>query len=256
MDETEGIQLQDVWTDINPVNSQAAERLGYPTQKPLSLLERIIASSTNPGDVVFDPFCGCGTAVVAAHQLGRNWIGCDIAILSVQIVRDLLEKRYGLHDGEHYQISGVPRSLDAAKDLFTRDKRQFQHWLVELSGGFSNNKHSGDEGVDGRIYFGPKADLRSMVLSVKGGHLSPQFVRELRGTLERDGTEMAGFLCLDEPTKGMMSEAAKAGMFTYDGATYPRMQIRTVADLLAGKVFDTPSKVRKLGWEGQTHLAI
>lgn len=256
LDESEGIPLQDVWTDINPVNSQAAERLGYPTQKPLSLLERIIASSSNPGDVVFDPFCGCGTAVVAAHQLGRHWIGCDIAILSVQIVRDLLDKRYGLHDGEHYQISGVPRSLDAAKDLFSRDKRQFQHWLVELSGGFSNNKHSGDEGIDGRIYFGPKADLRSMVLSVKGGHLSPQFVRELRGTLERDGTEMAGFLCLDEPTKGMISEAAKAGMFSYDGATYPRMQIRTVAELFAGKVFDTPAKVRKLGWEGQTHLAI
>lgn len=256
LDESEGIPLQDVWTDISPVNSQAQERLGYPTQKPLALLERIITSSTNLGDVVFDPFCGCGTAVVAAHQLNRHWIGCDIAILSVQIVRDLLDRRYGLHDGEHYHITGVPRSVEAAKDLFERDKKQFQHWLVELSGGFTNNKTSGDQGVDGRLYFGPKSDLRSMVLSVKGGHLSPQFVRELRGTLERDGTEMAGFLCLNEPTKGMVTEAAKAGMFTYDGASYPRMQIRTVQELLDGKAFDTPSRVKKLGWEGQTRLAI
>ena len=244
-----GVVLQDIWTDISPIGAQAGERLGYPTQKPLTLLERIIKSSTNPGDVVFDPFCGCGTAVVAAQQLGRHWIGCDIAILSVQIVRDVLEKRYGLHDGEHYKITGVPRSLEAARDLFTRDTRQFQHWLVELSGGFVNSRHSGDQGVDGRLYFGPKSDLRSMVLSVKGGHVAPAFVRELRGTLEADGTEMAGFLCLDEPTKGMTNEAAKAGMFSYEGEKYPRIQIRTVKQLLEGYSFDTPAKVSTLGWE-------
>jgi len=256
-EEAKGSPLQDVWTTIPPVNAQAEERLGYPTQKPIALLDRIIRSSTNPGDTVFDPFCGCGTAVYASHLAGRRWIGCDIAILSVEIVRDVLEKRYGLHDDEHYKITGVPRSVEAARDLFERDKRQFQHWLVELADGFVNSRYSGDQGIDGRIYFGPKSELRSMVLSVKGGHITPAFMRELRGTLEAGGTEMAGFLCLDEPTPGMKNEAAKAGMFTYDGEKYPRMQIRTVKELLAGHPFDTPSKVRTLGREErQTKLAL
>jgi DNA modification methylase len=257
-EEAKGAPLQDVWTTIPPVNAQADERLGYPTQKPIALLDRIIRSSTNPGDVVFDPFCGCGTAVYAAHSNGRRWIGCDIAILSVQIVRDVLEKRYGLHDGEHYKISGVPKSVDAARDLFERDTRQFQHWVVELAGGFVNSRYSGDQGIDGRLYFGPKEDLRSMVLSVKGGKITPAFMRELRGTLEADGTEMAGFLSLEEPTKGMQAEAAKAGMFTYEGVKYPRMQIRTVKELLNGYRFDTPSRVQTLsqGKERQTKLAL
>lgn len=257
-EDAKGSGLQDVWTDIPPINAKATERMGYPTQKPLALLDRIIRASTNPGDVVFDPFCGCGTAIVAAHQLGRHWIGCDIAILSVQIIRDVLAKRYGLHDGEHYQISGIPRSVDAARDLFQRDKRQFQHWLVELAGGFANSRYSGDRGIDGRVYFGPKEDLRSMVLSVKGGHLTPAFVRELRGTLEADGTEMAGFLCLDPPTKGMVDEAAKAGVFTYQGVQYPRMQIRTVQQLLGGQRLDTPARIGTFGREKerQTKLAI
>jgi len=141
--------------------------------------------------------------------------------------------------------------------LFERDKRQFQLWLVELSGGFCNNRLSGDLGIDGRIYFKTTTGLRSMVLSVKGGHLAPQYVRELRGTLERDGTEMAGFLCLQEPTKGMRQEAATAGMYTYDGDKYPRMQILTVADLLAGRTFETPARVKTLAWEGgQTKLPL
>lgn len=256
LDEMKGVVLQDIWTDISPVGAQAAERLGYPTQKPINLLERIIKSSTNPGDVVFDPFCGCGTAVYAAQLSGRKWIGCDIAILSVRIVRDVLVKRYGLLEDEHYKIDGVPVSVDGARDLFERDPRQFQHWLVELAGGFCNSKQSGDHGIDGRLYFETERGLRSMVLSVKGGHLAPAFVRELRGTLEADRTEMAGFLCLDEPTKGMKDEAAKAGMFTYQGVKYPRLQIRTVKELLAGHTLDTPARVKTLSWEGQTKLAL
>lgn len=183
-DQMPGVPLQDIWTDIAPLHNLAAERLGYPTQKPIELLDRIIKASSNPGDIVFDPFCGCGTAVYAAHLNQRKWIGCDIAILSVQIVRDVLTERYGLVDGDHYKISGVPMSVAGARDLFERDKRQFQHWLVELAGGFCNARHSGDQGVDGSIYFQTATGLRSMVLSVKGGHLSPQYVRELRGVEE------------------------------------------------------------------------
>jgi hypothetical protein len=257
-DELSGVALQDTWTDIPPIPARAAERLGYPTQKPLALLDRIIQSSSNPGDVVFDPFAGCGTAIYAAHLNDRHWVGCDIAILSVRITRDVLSKRYGLDDGEHYEISGVPLSVEAARDLFERDPRQFQHWVVELSGGFCNNKHSGDRGVDGRLYFETQAGLKNMVISVKGGHLAPAQVRELAGTLSAQGgeSELAGFICLEEPTKGMVQAAARAGMYEYRGEQYPRIQIRTVADLLDHKMFETPSRVQALGWEKQTRLAL
>ena len=184
LDEMRGTPVSDNWADIPPINSQAKERLGYTTQKPIALLQRIIEQSSNPGDVVFAPFCGCGTAVYAAHKLGRKWLGCDIAILSVKIVRDVLFKRYGLKEGEHYQVSGVPLSVEGAQDLFDRDPRQFQHWAVELAGGFATAKYSGDRGVDGRIYFETKERLKSMVLSVKAGRtLTPAFVRDLRGTM-------------------------------------------------------------------------
>ena len=152
-----------------PVQAQAKERLGYPTQKPIALLQRIIAASTNEGDVVFDPFCGCGTAVYAAHLLNRKWIGCDIAILSIRLVRDVLLKRYGLEEDKGYTMAGIPRSVEAAKELFTHDPRQFQHWAVELAQGFASAKFSGDKGIDGRIHFETNEGLKNMVISVKGG---------------------------------------------------------------------------------------
>jgi DNA modification methylase len=257
LEDQAGMPLQDVWTDLRPIHNLAPERLGYPTQKPISLLTRIIEASSNPGDVVFDPFCGCGTAIYAAHMSGRRWIGCDIAILSVRIVRDVLLKRYGLREGLEYEIKGVPLSLDGAQDLFDRDKRQFQHWAVEIAGGFVNNRHSGDRGIDGRLWFETTTGLRSMVISVKGGKLQPAFVRELRGVLSTEpNAELGGFICLQEPTKGMRDAAAEAGMFSYQGRSYPRLQIRSVNDLLAGKGFDTPSRIQTLGWERQGVLAL
>lgn len=257
LNEQPGAPLQDVWTDIPPIHNMSPERLGYQTQKPLPLLSRIIEMASNEGDVVFDPFCGCGTAVYAAHLAKRKWIGCDIAILSVRIVRDVLLKRYGLREGIHYQVSGVPLTLEGAQDLFARDPRQFQHWVVELSGGFPSTRHSGDRGIDGRIYFELAHGLRSMVLSVKGGKLTPAYVRELRGTLAREvDTDMGGFICMQTPTRGMLQEAAEAGMFDYRGKQYPRLQIRTVVDLLDGKAFDTPSRVQTLQWEKQAILAL
>lgn len=207
--------------------------------------------------MVFDPFCGCGTAVFAAHLTGRKWIGCDIAVLSIQLVRDVLFKRYGLKEDERYKISGVPLSVEGAEDLFSRDPRQFQHWSVELSGGFSSTKHSGDLGIDGRIHFETQAGLKNMVLSVKGGKLTPAYVRELHGVLEREpDSEMAGFICLQEPTKGMLSEAATAGLYHYQGRDYHRLQIRTVQELLDGKGFDTPSRVQTLNWVKQLALPL
>lgn len=256
LDEQEGIPVGDFWDDIEMV--QGSESLGYPTQKPITLLERIIKASSNEGDIVFDPFCGCGTAVYAAHKLSRKWIGCDIAILSVQIVRDVLLKRFGLHECEHYQIGGIPLSAEGAKDLFDRDAHQFQHWAIEMAGGFASTKHSGDLGIDGRLHFETQGGLKNMVISVKGGKsLTPAFVRELRGVLERESdSEMAGFICLQKPTKGMLTEAASAGIYTYQGKDYHRLQIRTVQDLLDGKGFDTPSRVQTLNWVRQIPLPL
>jgi len=206
---------------------------------------------------VLDPFCGCGTSIYAAHLLGRKWIGCDIAILSVKLIRDVLLKRYGLKEDEHYEISGVPLSVEGAEDLFDRDPRQFQHWAVELAGGFSSVKYSGDRGIDGRIHFETKDGLKNMILSVKGGKLSPAYVRELRGVLEREpNSEMAGFICLQSPTKGMNEEVAKARIYTLHGTSYDRLQIRTIQELLDGKGFDTPSKVQTLGWKNQIVMPI
>jgi hypothetical protein len=245
------------WWIVPPINQASKERLGYPTQKPLALLERIITASSNEGDVIFDPFCGCGTAVYAAHLLGRKWIGCDIAILSVRLVRDVLLKRYGLKEGEHYEVSGVPLSVEGAEELFSSDPRQFQHWSVELAGGFSSTKYSGDKGIDGRIHFETKEGLKNMVISVKGGKLSPDYMRSLRGVLEREpSTEMGGLICLQSPTKGMSEEAANAGVYTLQGNNYDRLQIRTIQELLDGKAFDTPSKVKILGWQNQGVLPI
>lgn len=256
-EDLKGKVASDILDDVNRINPVGNERLGYPTQKPIALLERIIKASSKPDDVVFDPFAGCGTTIYAAHLSGRKWIGCDIAILSVKLVRDVLLKRYGLKEGEHYQISGIPVSLEGAQDLFDRDPRQFQHWAVELAGGFSSTKHSGDLGIDGRIHFETGNGLRNMILSVKGGKLTPAFVRELRGVLEREpDTEMGGFICLQHPTKGMKSEAAAAGVYKYLGKEYDRLQIRTVQDLLDGNGFDTPSKVQTLSWIKQLALPL
>ena len=189
--------------------------------------------------------------------MGRKWIGCDIAILSVKIVRDVLLKRYGLEEGHHYQMGGVPRSVEGAEDLMDRDPHQFQHWAVELAGGFASVKRSGDRGIDGRIHFETREGLRNMVLSVKGGKLTPAFMRELRGTMEREhDSEMGGLICLQDPTKGMLKDVADAGVWDYLGRDYHRLQIRTVGELLEGKGFDTPSRVQTLDWTKQVPLPI
>lgn len=258
--EAKGLAAQDVLLDVPSLQRMSAayvESLGYETQKPIGLLQRIIAASTNEGEVVFDPFCGCGTAIYAAHLSKRKWIGCDIAILSVRIVRDVLLKRYGLREDVDYRIDGVPLSIEGAQDLFDRDPKQFEHWAVELAGGFAGTRHSGDKGVDGRIHFETASGLRNMVISVKGGKLSPAFMRELRGVLEREeDSMMGGMICLQEPTRGMLEEAAKAGRYDYLGTGYDRLQIRTIRELLDGRAFATPSKIETLSWEKQVALPL
>lgn len=256
LDEMKGVLMGDVWTDIAPINSQAKERLGYPTQKPISLLKRIIEASSNPGDVVFDPFCGCGTTIYAAQETGREWIGCDIAILAVRLVREILAERYGLTEGNQYEVSGIPVSVEQAEELFRRDPFQFQHWAVERVGGFPMQKKVADKGIDGRLYFETRRDLRSMVISVKGGAIRPADVRDLHGVLAREGgVDLAGFISLREPTKAMKEEAASAGQFEYEGRYYDCIQLLTVREIIEeSREFATPTKIGSRIATGQLPL--
>lgn len=257
-DENPGVPVQDIVTDIRPVGSQAKERLGYPTQKPLPLLERIIKASTNKGDVVFDPFCGCGTTIYAAEVTDRQWIGCDIAILAIKLIREILTEKYRLSEGKHFTIDGIPASVEQAVELFNKDPFQFQHWAVEKAGGFPTQRKTGDIGVDGRLYFETKEAMREMVIEVKGGAVRPVDIRALRGVLDREeNAELAGYISLREPTSAMRDEAAKAGKYTYNGIDYDRIQFLTIKEMLEEKRdFHTPTKVGSRIATGQGVLAL
>ncbi|MBC6436553.1 MAG: hypothetical protein GDA52_00120, partial [Rhodobacteraceae bacterium] len=190
----------DVWADIPAMNPMAKERLGYATQKPLALLDRIIRASSNEGDLVLDPFCGCATTIEAAHRLNRHWIGIDIAIHAVKrVARVRLQDRLGLTEGVNFTIEGVPHSLEGARDLWQRDPYHFQKWAVEQVDGFVTARRTGDGGIDGRLYFDTGgAELASMVLEVKGGtNVGIGVVRDLRGVLEREDVPMAGLIVLE-----------------------------------------------------------
>jgi DNA modification methylase len=252
-DESKGVAAQDIITDIDPLSPHASEKMGYPTQKPIELLERIIKASSNPGDVVFDPFCGCGTTIYAAERTQRKWIGCDVAILAVRLIRERLTDRYHLTEGSQFEVKGVPNSVDSAQALFKTDPFQFQHWAVERVEGYPTAKKTGDQGIDGKLYFETRDGLRDMVLSVKGGMVRPTDIRDLRGVLEReDNAELAGFISLQEPSKAMREEAERAGFYTYNGLNYRRIQLLTIKEIVEDKKqFHTPSKVRSRTVRGQ-----
>lgn len=254
---SKGNRIQDIIYDIRPIASQAKERLGYNTQKPLALLERIIQASSNPNDVVFDPFCGCATTLEAAHRLGRRWIGVDIAIHAVKRVAAVrLRDRLGLEQGRDFKVTGVPRTLEGAQDLWKRDKYHFQTWAIEQVDGFATEKRTADGGVDGRIYFamptehglGGHGDLQSMTIEVKGGKtVSIEALRALRGVLESDLALMAGLIIMEPlgPTKerNFHRFMAQAGDLEILGMKYARMQMLTVPEILEGKRFATPGAV-------------
>lgn len=258
LEDTKGVPLQDVWTDIRPLHNLSKERLGYPTQKPIALMKRIVEASSRPGDVIFDPFCGCGTTVYAAQELGRRtWIGCDIAILAVKLIREILTARYRLAEGTDFTVDGIPNSVESARELFRRDPFQFQHWAVERIGGFPMVKKVADKGIDGRIYYETSTGLRSMVLSVKGGKLKPGDIRDLLGTLKStDDADLGGFISLHEPTPLMKEAANAAGDFTYRDVKYPRVQMLTIRQIVEGKVdFKSPTKIGSRLSTGQVNLA-
>ncbi len=255
-----GAPIGNIWTDIGPVPARSGERIGYPTQKPVTLLKRIVRASCPPDGLVFDPFCGCGTTTYAAQETGRRWIGCDIAILAIKLIKYNLEKAYGLHEDREFEIDGIPVSVEGAVQLFRKDPFQFQHWAVERVDGFPTQKKVADKGIDGNIYFETDDGYKDMVISVKGGTVRPTDIRDLRGVLERDtdsGTVMAGFISNREPTKAMKDEAAKAGMYTYAGHDYERIQLLTTKQILEDKMeFRTPSKIGVKQKMGQLNLDI
>jgi DNA modification methylase len=248
LDEQAGVVAGNVWTDIPPINSQAAERLGYPTQKPLALMERIIAASSNPGDVVLDPFCGCGTTVDAAQRLGRRWIGIDVSYLAIDLIETRLIGTYTSAITETFQIIGAPADVEGARAMFAQSPFEFERWAVTRVDGTPNEKQVGDRGVDGIIRFPLDKHAQARVLvSVKGGKsLNPAMVRDLAGTIESQRDAVMGVLItIDPPTRGMLEAANLAGSYTspLTGQVYPKVQIITVADLLSGKRPSMPTPI-------------
>ena len=245
------IPATDVW-NLPIISPASRERLGYATQKPLVLLERIIKTSSNEGDLIFDPFCGCATTIEAAHKLNRNWIGIDIAIHAVKRVsKARLQDRLGLVEDKDYIIEGVPLTMEGAHDLWERDKYHFQKWAIEQVDGFVTTRKTGDGGIDGRIYFaetGMSKDLSSMVVEVKGGKsVGISDVRNLRGVMEREGVSMAGLIVLKSPKErqamNFHREMAQAGDLDVGGKKYARMQLLTIEEILDGKRFNIPGLV-------------
>jgi site-specific DNA-methyltransferase (adenine-specific) len=288
-DESPGERLQNIWEDIAPIGANAAERLGYPTQKPVALLERILKTSSNPGDLVLDPFCGCGTTIDAAEKLGRHWIGIDITQLAVTLIKNRLLSTYGSQmkfisgpaqgragsplpavegggkseapDGAQgtahptesvVRIIGEPTTPNEAYVLAEQDKFQFQWWALGLVGARPvEQKKGADHGIDGKILFrdDPRAAKpEQIIIQVKGGKTGVKDVRDLRGVLEREKAGMGLLISLQPPTKDMVAEAVSAGFYEHrtNQQRYPRLQLRTVKELMEGKGIERPSTVAAL----------
>lgn len=255
LDDKDGTTQEDWWEDIPILNQNAAERLGYATQKPVELLKRIILASTKKGDVVLDPFCGCATTIEAAHHLKRKWIGIDVAIHAIKRVSTTrLSDRLGLKKDVDFIVDGVPQNLEGARELWKRDPYQFQKWAIEQVDGFVTAQQSNDGGIDGRLYFDHPEEkmLQSMVLEVKGGsNVKPADVRGLKGAMHGDTARMAGLILMEDlgPTqkRNFAKTMAGEGFMEALGVDYPRMQMLTVSEILEGKRFHTPSVARGQG---------
>lgn len=244
LDEQPGVPLQDLWTGIR-LTSADKERLGYPTQKPLALLERIIEASSNPGDVILDPFCGCGTTVDAAQRLGRTWIGIDITYLAVDVIMKRLSHTFGNSVFETIKVDGIPKDLTAARALFRNSPFDFERWAVSMINAEPNQKQVGDKGVDGvaRFPLGGKGKIGKLIVSVKGGKtINPAMVRDLSGAIDARNAQMGVLITLAPATKGVTDAVNHGGVFTHpaNGQKYPRLQHITVADLLAKKRPEVP----------------
>ena len=236
-----GKHPDDVW-DIQPIMPSSKERLGYPTQKPQALMEFILKASTKKGDVVLDPFCGCGTTITTAQALGRRWIGIDITPLAIALIKHRLKSAFG--EEVQYEVVGEPVSLPDAKMLASQDPFQFQCWVLGLLGARPvEPKKGADKGIDGRVYFHDDSTrvTKQIIFSVKSGHVSVKDIRELAAVVAREKAQIGVFITLRTPTKSMKSEAASCGFYESPwGKRYPRLQILTTSEILDGKGIKYP----------------
>ncbi|MFN0279287.1 MAG: DNA methyltransferase [Pyrinomonadaceae bacterium] len=287
LDEMQGVPAQDIISDINPISAHAQERLGYPTQKPVALLERIVQASSNEGDVVLDPFCGCGTTIAAAQKLNRQWIGIDITHLAVGLMKLRLKDSFGMTPtggnatvkeraldpssaesegtlvntrvsarNATYKVIGQPEDIDGARELALNDRYGFQWWILPLIGaralgaekGQKEGKKGSDKGIDGIMVFTDdnSGKAKRVIVSVKSGHPNVSHIRDLGHVIDRENAAIGVYLTLEPPTKPMLTEAAEKGFYHSPGwnKDYPRLQILTVEDLLAGKTVDLPPNLQ------------
>lgn len=249
--EQKGTPIKSIVTDIPPIAALAAERLGYPTQKPVALLERIIQASSNPGDWLLDPFCGCGTAIAAAQKLDRHWVGIDITHLAISLQKYRLQDTFNIIAAKDYQVIGEPCDESAALQLAHDNRYQFQWWALSLVGakplGANEDSKTGkkgkDKGIDGVINFvEAKGKPKRVLVQVKSGKVNSGLIRDLRGTIEREDAAIGIFLTLEPPTKDMEKEALAAGYYASElwEKDYPRIQILTIAQLLSGAEVQMP----------------
>ncbi len=244
LSDLKGQAINSVWTDIPVVNSMSKERTGFQTQKPIKLLERIILASSNEGDLVLDPFCGCGTSIMAAHKLNRQWVGIDITFLAINLVKNRLKDSFPTAT---FEVEGEPRDIGAAKAL-SQNRYQFQWWALSLISARPvgstdvkplKGKKGADEGVDGWLRFTDKSEghYEKIVVQVKSGHVGVKDIRELRDVVLRQKAAMGIFLTLEEPTSEMVKEikATEPYVSSLWNHEYPKIQILTVEQLLKGE---------------------
>jgi hypothetical protein len=237
LDEMPGVPLQDLWIDVDPIIAGTDERLGYPTQKPVALLERILAASSNEGDVVLDPFCGCGTTIHAAQKMNRRWLGIDVTHLAIGLIKRRLVEAFPT---VQYEVIGVPKDAGAARLLAETDKYQFQFWALSMVEAvpYKGGRKGADGGVDGYIWFKPDGKAtEKAVVSIKGGaNVGVGMIRDLIATIERERAKVGILVSLEDATSKMRIEAATTGLYKTEMlGDFPRIQILTVDDLFDGK---------------------
>ena len=257
-----GVLYQDIWAyqpntqgilyqskecideDVKYLESET-EKLEYPTQKPVGLLERIIITSADKDSIIFDPFCGCGTAIIASEKLRNKWIGIDITFLAIDVMIDRLQKDFNLKRGKDYQIIGEPKDVYSAQKLFEESHKQFEMWAVGLANGLPQEKKGADAGIDGVAYFqDAKQAQQRAIIQVKGGNLTLSSVRDFAHVIKRENAAMGFFICLQTPTKKMLQEADELGFYSlHSGRQFAKLQVRTIKELIEGKEFDLPT-----GW--------
>ena len=235
----------DDWWQIQPIAPSAKERLGYPTQKPEALLEKIIKASSNEGDTVLDPFCGCGTTISVAQHLNRRWIGIDITHLAINLIKWRLKNQYNLEAGKDYDVIGEPQDLAGAKVLALQNRYQFQWWALSLIDArpYGDKKKGADTGIDGFIYFIENQDvINKAIVQVKSGNVSVKDIRDLGHVVDREKAAMGIFITLNKPTRPMIEESAKKGFYIFPitKQKMPKIQILTIEEILSGKSHHIP----------------